>query len=295
MNNHIQKKLEEKVLGKEQILYAEIIAEKVKTFRRIYWLVPLVVVGLLLMGTYLIVNQSRPLVRQEVVTAIPVIPKLSKEQVVKQTQDYFANPTIQSALTSGTVYVSPDSNTTVFEKGGTIFAYGNLTPKQIQAKQTRYTSRMAKIKQQINVGLARNHNIQIETIKAQAMKDYLVANSVLATVSNGVGKQRIIQGLAGAEGVGSQGASGTTGLTGARGMTGVTGAQGVTGTQGLTGITGVMGVTGLTGATGTKGDTGNPADFSGVPQYADNTDATEGGLTEGDTYRTDDGGINVVY
>jgi hypothetical protein len=65
-----------------------------------------------------------------------------------------------------------------------------------------------------------------------------------------------LNGMQGATGFGSTGASGATGLMGATGVIGTTGATGLTGSTGPTGATGATGLTGSTGPNGSTGATG---------------------------------------
>jgi len=65
-----------------------------------------------------------------------------------------------------------------YEKNGCIYLVGNLTEKELTADLEYYKERMSKRAIQVNAKLKRNQELKIETIKAQAMKDYLIAQSM---------------------------------------------------------------------------------------------------------------------
>ena len=65
----------------------------------------------------------------------------------------------------------------IYEKDGCIYIIGNLTNKEKQTDLENYRQRMIKRETQINAGIQSRHEIKIETIKAQAMRDYLIAQT----------------------------------------------------------------------------------------------------------------------
>lgn len=80
----------------------------------------------------------------------------------------------------------------IYEKDGCVYIVGHLT-KEEKAEQGRvYKERMTERGKQINAEIQREHEIEIEQIKAQAMRDYLIAQSMpLREVAEAIEKMRI--------------------------------------------------------------------------------------------------------
>lgn len=65
-----------------------------------------------------------------------------------------------------------------YEKDSCIYLIEYPTEEEKLAEQEYYKQRMIKREAQVNVEIERNHEIKLAEIKAQAMRDYLIAQSL---------------------------------------------------------------------------------------------------------------------
>lgn len=81
-----------------------------------------------------------------------------------------------------------------YEKDGCIYLFGNLTEEEKQADLENYKQRIAERTEQIDAEIQRNHDIKLAKIKAQAMRDYLIAQGIpLREVADAFRKLKIGQ------------------------------------------------------------------------------------------------------
>lgn len=78
-----------------------------------------------------------------------------------------------------------------YEKNGCVYLTGNLTKEEKIKDLEYYKQRMTKREKQINSGLDRKHDIEIERIRAKALENYLIAQSLdYSKVVEGIKQQR---------------------------------------------------------------------------------------------------------
>lgn len=65
-----------------------------------------------------------------------------------------------------------------YENGGCIYFIGDFTEKEIIMHQQKYEKRMTKRARQVDGEIQRKHEIEIEKIRAQALRDYLIAQDM---------------------------------------------------------------------------------------------------------------------
>jgi len=81
-----------------------------------------------------------------------------------------------------------------YEKDGCIYLQGNLTEKERLSEQEHYKQRMIERTRQVETEIQREHEIKIEIIKAQAMREYLIAQGMpLREVTDAIKRIRFNQ------------------------------------------------------------------------------------------------------
>ena len=113
----------------------------------------------------------------------------------------------------------------IYEKDGVIYIKGNPTEEEKQMQSQYYRIRTLIRRQQIDEEIERAHELEIERIRAKAIKDYqdVYANQLMDLI-------RSLKGQKGNKG--NRGLQGEKGEKGDRGATGAQGEKGDTGTPG---------------------------------------------------------------
>jgi len=81
-----------------------------------------------------------------------------------------------------------------YENDGCIYFIGDFTEEELLIEQQKFEKRMEKLSKQFEIERQRKHELKIETIKAQAMKDYLIAqNTPLREIADAIKRIKIEQ------------------------------------------------------------------------------------------------------